>query len=72
MSLVLVPRVGKSKTLLFQDLYFSKKRIPVKSTVKEAMCIICDNGIDEGISVTAKRVGQKIRFFCQNHIPKDY
>ncbi len=72
MSLILAPRVDGSKTLLFQDLYFSKKRIPVKSTVKEAVCTICDNGLDDGISVTAKQVGQKIRFFCQSHIPKDY
>jgi hypothetical protein len=72
MSQVLVPRVARSKTLLFQDLYFSKRRAPVKSTVKEAMCTICDKGLDEGISVTAKQVGQKMRFFCQYHIPKDY
>ncbi|MGI0102509.1 MAG: hypothetical protein ACREA7_07945 [Nitrosotalea sp.] len=72
MSQVLVPHVDWSRTLLFQDLYFSKRRTSVKSTVKEAMCTICDKSLDEGISVTAKRVGQKMRFFCQYHLPKDY
>gem|GEM_PF-412374 len=71
MSQMLIPYVDGSKTLLFQDLYFSKRRVLVKSTVKEAICTICDKGLDEGISVTVKQVGQKMRFFCQYHLPKD-
>ncbi|NHI02894.1 hypothetical protein DYY67_0015 [Candidatus Nitrosotalea sp. TS] len=71
MSQILVPHVDGRKTLLFQDLYFSKRRASVKSTVKEATCTICDKGLEEGTSVTAKQVGQKMRFFCQYHLPKD-
>ncbi|MDE1762690.1 MAG: hypothetical protein KGH88_00390 [Thaumarchaeota archaeon] len=64
--------MDRSNVLLFQDLYFSKKKTQVKSTVKEAACVICDKSLDEGISVTAKKMGQKMRFFCQYHLPNDY
>ncbi|MGI0072546.1 MAG: hypothetical protein ACREA3_01890 [Nitrosotalea sp.] len=63
--------VDRNNILLFQDLYFVKKRMPVKSTVIEAACTICDKGLDEGVSVTVKKIGQRMRFFCQYHLPKD-
>ncbi|MDE1765394.1 MAG: hypothetical protein KGI27_03850 [Thaumarchaeota archaeon] len=72
MSQILVPRTDGRNVLLFQDLYFSKKKVQVKSTVKEAACVICDKSLDEGISVTAKKLGEKMRFFCQYHLPKNY
>ena len=71
MSQLLVPRVDRSKILLFQELYFGKKKAPIKSTVKEAVCTICEKGLEEGVSVTGKQIGQKMRFFCQYHLPKD-
>ena len=71
MSQMLEGTVDRQKILLFQDLYFVKKRMPVKSTVIDAVCTICDKGLDEGVSVTAKKIGQKMRLFCQYHLPKD-
>jgi len=71
MSQVLVTRVDRNKILLFQDLYFGKKKALVTTTVKEAVCTICENGLEEGVSVTGKKIGQKMRFFCQKHLPKD-
>jgi len=71
MSQMLAHGIGHDN-FLFQDLYFSKKKQQVKSTVKEAACIICDKSLDEGVSVTAKKMGQKLRFFCQYHFPKEY
>ena len=58
-------------SVLLQDLYFIKKRTPVKSSVAEVMCTICDKSLDDGISVTAKKIGRSMRFFCQYHLPKD-
>jgi len=72
MSQMLAPRIDRSKILLFQELYFSRKRLSVKSAVKEAACTICDKGLDQGVSVTAKKIGQKMRFFCQYHLPNDF
>jgi hypothetical protein len=72
MSQVLAPRIDKSKILLFHDLYFAKKRPLIKSTVEEVACAICDKGLNEGTSVTAKKIGQRMRFFCQYHLPKDF
>jgi hypothetical protein len=68
---VLERAADRRNILLFQDLYFVKKRMLVKSTVIDAACIICDKGLDEGVSVTAKKIGQRMRFFCQYHLPKD-
>jgi hypothetical protein len=71
MSQILVSRLDRSKILLFQDLYFIKKRTNVRSGVMEATCTICDKGLDDGVSVTAKKIGQKMKLFCQYHLPRD-
>jgi hypothetical protein len=72
MSQVVIPRIDRTTIVLFHDLYFSKKKAQVRSTVMEAACSICEKSLDEGISVTAKKTGMKLRFFCQYHLPKDY
>ena len=71
MSLILVPRVDKSQVLLFQDLYYEKKKTLIQSIVKEAVCTICEKGLEDGVCVTAKKIVQKMRLFCQYHMPKD-
>jgi len=70
MSQILAHSVEANKILL-HDLYFIKKRTHFKSTVTEAVCTICDKGLGQGVSVTAKKIGQKMRLFCQHHLPMD-
>lgn len=70
MSQVVIPDFGTSK-LLFQDLYFITKKALVKTVVKEASCTVCQNGLEDGVSVTAKRIGSKLRLFCQYHFPEE-
>jgi len=67
----MIPEFDKQKSLLFQDLYFAAKKTPVRTTVNEAVCGICQKGLEDGMSVTAKRIGMKLRFFCQYHIPEE-
>ena len=71
MSQILIPGFDKSKALLFQDLYFVRKKTPVQTTVHEASCTICQKSLEDGISVTAKRVNAKLRLFCQYHLPQE-
>jgi len=71
MSQILIPEFGKTKSLLFQDLYFVAKKAPVRSTVKEATCTMCRKGLEDGVSVTAKRIGLSLRLFCQYHLPEE-
>ncbi len=68
---MLVARQNRNEILLLQDLYFGKKRAPVITSVKEAVCVICDKGLDDGLSITARTIRQRTRFFCQYHLPKD-
>lgn len=70
MSQILIPDFGPSKSLLFQDLYFIEKKTLVKTSVKEATCTICQNGLKDGVSVTAKMIGSKLSLFCQKHLPE--
>ncbi len=72
MSQILAQRQNRNESLLFQDLYFVTKGTPVKTAVKEAVCSICKKGLEEGVSVTAKTIEQKTRFFCQYHIPDNF
>ncbi len=71
MSQILIPDFGRSKSLLFQDLYFVRKKSMVHTTVAEAICTVCQKGLDDGMSVTAKRIGSNLRLFCQYHIPQE-
>jgi hypothetical protein len=71
MSQIFIPEFDKSKSLLFQDLYFVIKKAPVKTTVKEATCSICQRSLEDGVSITAKRGGMKLRLFCQYHLPEE-
>ncbi len=72
MSQILVTPQKRSEILLFQDLYFVKKGTPVKTGVQEAVCSICEKGLEDGVSVTAKTIRQKTKFFCQYHLPIDF
>ena len=72
MSQILAPRQNRNEILLFQDLYFVKKTSAVKTAVKEAMCSICEKGLEDGVSITAKTIREKTRFFCQYHLPADF
>lgn len=68
MSQILVRRPDFANSLLLQDLYFSRKKTEPRSSVREAKCHACGQGIDDGVSVTAKKTGQKMMFFCQHHL----
>jgi hypothetical protein len=72
MSQILAPRQNRNEILLFQDLYFVKKIAPLKTAVKEAVCSICEKGLEDGVSITAKTIREKTRFFCQYHLPVDF
>ena len=72
MSQILAPRQNRNEILLFQDLYFIKKALAVKTAVKEAVCSICEKGLEDGVSITAKSIREKTRFFCQYHLPADF
>ena len=72
MSQILDPRQNRNEILLFQDLYYIKKGTPLKTAVKEAICSICEKGLEDGMTVTAKTIKQKTRFFCQYHLPVDF
>jgi len=71
MSQILAPRQNRNEILLFQDLYFVKKTSTLKTAVKEAVCSICEEGLEDGVSITAKTIRGKTRFFCQYHLPVD-
>jgi len=72
MSQILAPRQNRNEILLFQDLYFVKKTPAVKTAVIEAICSICEKGLEDGVSITAKTIREKTRFFCQYHLPIDF
>ena len=69
MSQMLVHKQKRNENLLFQDLYFIRKSPDVRSGVTELVRDICKKGLEDGLSVTAKTVGQKIKLFCGNHFP---
>ena len=69
MSQVLVSKKKRNESLLFQDLYFVQKPVPIQSSVTQAVCEICKKGLDDNLSVTAIPVDKKTRLYCENHFP---
>ncbi|HYL66661.1 MAG TPA: hypothetical protein VEU72_05870 [Nitrosopumilaceae archaeon] len=72
MSQILATSQNRNEILLFQDLYFVKKTTPLKTVVKNAVCSICEKGLEDGVSITAKTIREKTRLFCQYHLPVDF
>lgn len=72
MSQILAQRPNGNEILLFQDLYFIKKTPMVKTGVKEVMCGVCEKGLEDGVSITAKTIRGKTGFFCQYHLSVDF
>jgi hypothetical protein len=72
MSLIFAPRLNRNELLLFQDLYFVKKEAPLKTDAKKAICSICEKGLEDGVSVTAKTIMEKTKFYCQYHLPSNF
>jgi len=69
MSQILTTRQNRNEILLFQDLYFVKSTSTLKTAVKEAVCSICEKGLEDGMAITAKTIREKTRFFCRYHLP---
>ena len=72
MSQILATRQNRNEILLFQDLYFVKSTSTLKTAVKEAVCSICEKGLEDGMAITAKIIREKTRFFCRYHLPVDF
>lgn len=70
MSQILVAK-NKREELLMQDLYFQPQKTPVKTTAQYASCAICEKSLQDGVSITAKKVGLRVRLFCQIHMPSE-
>ncbi len=57
----------KFRSALIQDILFSRKRPLMASSTNFAKCAVCDKGVDDGFSVTAKSLPKRTAFFCDVH-----
>ncbi len=71
MSQIFLARDSLNEQLIFQDLYFVKRKATVNTSVKEVNCVICKMGLEDGVSVTARKFGDKMKFFCQYHMAQE-
>ena len=56
---------------LIQDLFLSEPKTFVKSTAKQTKCCVCNKGLEEGFSITAKNTSLGTVFFCNVHYPSE-
>ena len=49
-----------------QDLFFEKHHI-VESSAEYAVCYVCKKGMDDGYSVTAKKILDNFMLLCEKH-----
>ena len=58
--------LAKQETLI-QDYVFPKAKPSYQSTADLAECYVCGKGIQDGFSLTAKKVFHKTELFCEKH-----
>jgi len=52
---------------LIQDVFLKESETFVESTTKQIKCCVCNKGLGEGFSVTAKNTSFGTAFFCEIH-----
>jgi hypothetical protein len=60
--------LGRPKnTVLYSEMYFPRNKNVLRSSVTEALCCVCRQGLEDGKSITAKQVGSKTILVCAFH-----
>jgi hypothetical protein len=54
---------------LIHDVFLKDHGTFVESTAKQTKCCVCNKGLEEGFSITAKNTFLGIVFFCEIHYP---
>ena len=57
----------KFPSSLYQDLVFQKRSFVLESSAKEATCYVCNKGLNEGYTITAKNTALGTLLFCDKH-----
>jgi hypothetical protein len=53
--------------VLYSEMYFGKPQITLKSSATEVTCQLCKSELQEGIGITAKKIGDRLVFVCSKH-----
>jgi len=57
----------KRQRLLYNELNFGIKKPQLKTTVLQTNCNVCEKGLEDGFSLTAKSTSSGTLFFCDTH-----
>ncbi len=57
----------KIPSRIYQDIFFTKRKIVVNTLANEARCYVCSKGLEDGYSVTAKNTTFGTLLFCDKH-----
>ena len=57
----------KFPSRIYQDLTFPKRKHVLETHAKEARCYVCDKGMQDGYSITAKNTAFGTLLFCNKH-----
>ena len=68
MSQVMASPKTRSSALI-QDVLLKEPITFVESTTKQTKCCVCNKGLEEGLSITARNTSLGIVFFCEIHYP---
>ncbi len=60
----------RSSNILIQDIFLKEPKTFVNSITKQTNCCVCNKGLEEGFSVTAKNTSFGTVFFCEIHYSK--
>lgn len=58
----------RSQTGLIQDVYLIEEKSYLPSKASVASCYVCDKGLKDGHSLTAKIIGNETVLLCDVHI----
>ncbi|MFB5645049.1 MAG: hypothetical protein ACE5R3_00460, partial [Nitrosopumilaceae archaeon] len=55
----------RPKNAIIQDIIFSNKKFSMYSSANMVKCDVCEKGLGDGYSITAKSVLNQTKFFCE-------
>lgn len=58
----------RPKNAIIQDIIFSNKKFSMHSSANMVKCDVCEKGLGDGYSITAKSILNQTKFFCEAHL----
>lgn len=62
--------MAKNTATLYHDIVFPTPKTALKSSAMVPQCYVCQQGLENKVTLSARNIGSTVLFFCDLHYPK--